>query len=212
MYRQHPAALVRLAAPGRHNVLNALAAVAMAVHLGCDPAKAASSLQDFVPPPRRLETVQAGNCTIVSDVAMNLGSYTAVMQSVAALHRPIVVVTALRGNRGPQVNREIAAVLADWNQRLHFAPVLATLSDMHVIRLPVDYRVRAEEQQAFMETARERHLPVLLFSELPQALDAAINRLQPGGVLLLLGTFGMDDGMELAQIRLSKHPLKETPS
>ncbi|PSR21078.1 MAG: UDP-N-acetylmuramyl peptide synthase [Sulfobacillus acidophilus] len=206
LYRRRPVARIRMTVPGSHNVLNALAAIAMAMHLGCDAAAAAHSLQDFVLPPRRLETIQAGRYTIMSDVAMNRGSYDAVMRAVAAVHKPLVVVTALRGNRGALVNRDIAYALADWNQALHFEPVLATLSDANLMRLPVDYRVRSEEQQAFMDAAHERNLSVRLFSELSQALDAAIARLQSGSVLLLLGTFGMDDGLEIARDRLSQRP------
>lgn len=203
-YRQRPVATIRLPVTGQHNVMNALAAVTMALHLGCDPATAGLLLEDFVPPARRLETIEVRGYTIVSDVAMNRASYAAVMQSVAAMHKPIVVVTAIRGNRGTLVNRDIADVLADWNQWLHFEPVLVTLSDSYVNQLPVDYRVRTEEQQAFMDTAQRRHLSAVLFAELPEALDAALLRLRPGGVLLLLGTFGMDDGLLLARNRLSR--------
>lgn len=193
---------VRLTVPGVHNVMNALSAIAMALHMGLDAEEASRALGDFAPAPRRLETVQLEDFTIVSDVAMNRGSYDAVMQSVAAAARPVVVVNAIRGNRGVEVNRDIADVLADWNERLRFAPVVATLSETRISRLSVDYWVRPEEQMAFMDSAHRRGLAVDMHSELEDAIDAAIGRLPHGGVLLLLGTFGMDDGMAVAQKKL----------
>ncbi len=188
---------IRLAVPGRHNVQNALCAIAMARHLDIEGRDAASALEKFMPAPRRLETMVVGDITVVTDVAMNRGSYDAVMQSVAELRKPFVVVNAIRGNRGVEVNADIAQVLADWNDRLQFAPVVVSLSRGQVERLSVDYRVRPQESQAFLDVARRRGMGVELFEELPQALEAALGRLAPGGVLLLLGTFGMDDGLSL---------------
>ncbi len=202
-YQNHEYGKIALPIPGQHNVMNALCALTMALHLKIDPELASQALESFVPAPRRLETVQVGPFTIISDVAMNRGSYDAVMQSITALKKPVIVVNAIRGNRGVAINQDIAHVLADWNERLDFAPVVLTRSDQYIRGLPVDYRVRAEECQAFLDTAQTRRLSVDLQNELPDALDAAIDRLRPGGVLLLLGTFGMDDGLTLAKAKLS---------
>lgn len=193
---------IRLPVPGQHNVMNALCALTMAVHLGVDAIEAASSLEDFTPAPRRLETIQIGDFTVTSDVAMNRGSYDAVMKSVMALRRPLVVVNAIRGNRGIAVNADIADVLADWDDLLHFAPVIVTASESHVNRLSVDYRARSEEVSAFADSAHNRGLSLEYHNELSDALDSALKRLNTGGVLLLLGTFGMDDGLKMAETKL----------
>jgi UDP-N-acetylmuramoyl-L-alanyl-D-glutamate--2,6-diaminopimelate ligase len=193
----------RLSVPGRHNVMNALAALGMAMHLGAEPQAVADALIHFTPPPRRLETVRIGEYTIITDVAMNLGSYDSVMSTVHALNRPVVVVNAIRGNRGPSVNRDIANILADWNDRLHFAPVIASLSEDLVAHMAADYRVRPEEWMAFQDQVRSRGLAAEWYRNLPEAIDAALAYLPPGGVLLLLGTFGMDEGLRLAEARLN---------
>ncbi|PSR32730.1 MAG: UDP-N-acetylmuramyl peptide synthase [Sulfobacillus benefaciens] len=192
----------RLSVPGRHNVMNAMAALGMAIHLGTPVQDILAALSNFVPPPRRLETVNIGDYTIITDVAMNPASYDTVMSTVRTLNRPVVVVNAIRGNRGPSVNRDIANVLADWNGRLHFAPVIASLSEDLVTRMAVDYRVRPEELMAFQDQARIRGLAVELYRNLPEAVDKALAYLPSGGVLLLLGTFGMDDGLRLVEARL----------
>jgi UDP-N-acetylmuramoyl-L-alanyl-D-glutamate--2,6-diaminopimelate ligase len=191
-----------LPVPGDHNVMNAMAAIAMALELGLAPGQAASILEDFVAVTRRLETLRVGPVTLISDVAMNQASYDAVMRTAGALKEPLVVVNALRGNRGPVVNQEIAEVLATWDASLHFAPVIVTASQARVHHLSVDYRVRHEECDAFMRAARARGLTVDFQAELEPALRHAVDRLDQGGILLLLGTFGMDDGLSVAQALL----------
>jgi UDP-N-acetylmuramoyl-L-alanyl-D-glutamate--2,6-diaminopimelate ligase len=197
-----PDLVLRLALPGRHNVANALAALAAATALGVPRETAAAALERFAPPVRRLQSRQVGPYTVVDDVAMNPGSYEAVLATVADWGRPVVLVNALRGNRGTEVNRHIAQILARWAPRLGVDHVIATESRSQVALLPVDYRVRPEERAAFEEAAQAAGLPVVVHPELETALDEAVAELEPGGVLLLLGTFGMDAGPDLAVARL----------
>jgi UDP-N-acetylmuramoyl-L-alanyl-D-glutamate--2,6-diaminopimelate ligase len=204
------AAPVKLWLPGRHNVSNLLAAAAAAHALGVEPSVILAGVPGLRPPVRRLEPDRIGPYTVINDVAMNQASYDAVLAAVAAFRRPLVVVNALRGNRGPAVNRDAARVLAAWAKQLPFAPLIVTASDRHVGRLPVDYRVRPEEWEAFLDQAAQDGLAVDAYRELDDALEAAAARLQPGGILLLLGTFGMDDGPELAHQLLARRWATET--
>jgi UDP-N-acetylmuramoyl-L-alanyl-D-glutamate--2,6-diaminopimelate ligase len=199
----------RLDLAGRHNVANALAALAAALVQGISLNAAAAALEDFRPPVRRLERQQIGPFTVVDDVAMNPGSYEAVLETVSSWKRPVVIVNALRGNRGPDVNRQIAAILAHWAKRLNTGAIIVTESRSQVAALPADYRVRPEERAAFEAEAALRGLPIVVYDELEDALDDATRRLEPEGVLLLLGTFGMDAGPELARVRLTRRVQKE---
>lgn len=194
----HPAGQFTLPVAGKHNLANALCAISMAFALGIEIESAAGALERFVPAQRRLQTVTLGTTTFMTDVAMNRGSYDAVIQAVSDLRRPFVVVNAIRGNRGTGVNSDIAATLSHWNEQLNFAPVIVSLSRHSVERLAVDYRVRLNEYEAFSATAQKLGLAIEVFDELEDAIDAALDRLNPHGVLLLLGTFGMDEGLDLA--------------
>lgn len=187
---------------GKHNVLNALGAIGVALSFGVPAERAVRALAGFEPPARRLATLEVGPYLVISDVAMNPGSYQAVLAAVASLQRPVVVVNSLRGNRGPQVNRDSATALALWEQRLHFAPVILTASREHLESLTLDYRVRPEEQAAFLTEAKRQGLPVSFHWELETAIAEGIARLPARGVLLLLGTFGMDLGASLAAAKL----------
>ena len=61
---------VDLPLPGRHNALNALAALAVAQRLGIAEADAAAALADFPPTPQRLDRVE-GTCLTLIDDAYN---------------------------------------------------------------------------------------------------------------------------------------------
>ncbi|MFO7651564.1 MAG: UDP-N-acetylmuramoyl-tripeptide--D-alanyl-D-alanine ligase [bacterium] len=71
----HP---VRLPVPGRHNVLNALAACAAASVLGVGSEAMAEALGRFVPPPMRLRVERLGDVVLIEDC------YNANPQSVRA--------------------------------------------------------------------------------------------------------------------------------
>ncbi|CAB1128168.1 UDP-N-acetylmuramoylalanyl-D-glutamate--2, 6-diaminopimelate ligase [Candidatus Hydrogenisulfobacillus filiaventi] len=203
----------RLALPGRHNLYNAVAALGAALELGANPGRVLAALPGLEAPVRRLAEQRVGPYRILDDVAMNSASYDAVLETLAGQGirgTRLVVVNALRGNRGPAVNAAIARRLAAWNRRLDFAPLLVSLSRQAVAALSADYRVRPEEQAAFEAAAREAGLPIVVYPELEEALQAAVARLTPGATLLLLGTFGMDPGPDLARALLEAR-LAQTP-
>jgi UDP-N-acetylmuramate--alanine ligase len=79
-----PGASVRLRVPGRHNVANALAALAAARAAGVGFVEAADALQDFTGIRRRLEVVGAANgVTVIDDFAHNPDKIAA---TLATLH------------------------------------------------------------------------------------------------------------------------------
>lgn len=79
-----PVCEVRLAVPGRHNVLDSLAAIAVAEALGIDPARAAAALASFPGVERRFQVVhESGGIAVVDDYA----------------HHPTEVRTAIRAAR-----------------------------------------------------------------------------------------------------------------
>ncbi|MDA8346552.1 MAG: Mur ligase family protein [Thermaerobacter sp.] len=195
----------RLPMVGRHNALNAAAAFAAAVRFGVEPAHAAQALALFKPPPRRLERHQVGPYVIYNDVAMNEASYDAVLRTLAdASLDQIIVVHALRGNRGAEVNARIADIFARWDRTLRFSPLIVSESRSDLGGGDVDHEVRPAEREAFANAADKARLPTSFHVELDAALGEAVDRLTPGGVLLLLGTFGMDRGPAKARAMLQR--------
>lgn len=86
---------IRLPVVGRHQVENAVIALAVAEALGVDPAAAAAALADVRLPPGRCEVVQHGGWTILNDTYnANPASVEAALATADAMRgdRPLVVV------------------------------------------------------------------------------------------------------------------------
>lgn len=81
-----------LRVPGRHNVLNALASVAVAVALGHDIPAALAALEQFRGIKRRLEVVgSAAGVTMIDDFAHNPDKITASLETLTAHTGRVVV-------------------------------------------------------------------------------------------------------------------------
>jgi UDP-N-acetylmuramate: L-alanyl-gamma-D-glutamyl-meso-diaminopimelate ligase len=94
--RGQPVAEVNWNLFGKHNVMNALAAIAAAAHVGVDPARAAQALGEFRGVKRRMEVRGVvGGVTIYDDFA----------------HHPTAIETTLAGLRARVGNARIIAVL-----------------------------------------------------------------------------------------------------
>lgn len=183
--------------PGRHNVANALAAATAALTYGIDPPAIQEALSTFTGVSRRLELHRLGRFIVLDDTALNPASFDAVFESVTALpYRRLVVVYALRGNRTPAVNGANALALAWWAKRLNFRHFLTTCSDEYVCEQD---RVSSEEEAAFFSSLTAAGIFSSHSPELQPALRTALDRVESGDLLLLLGAQGMDHGWELLQ-------------
>ena len=89
---------IRFALPGRHNLDNALAALAVAAELRCDPRAVAAGVEAVRPAPGRL-CVHRGRCTVIHD------GYNANPESVRA------ALTVLRGAETPTPDRQASGRL-----------------------------------------------------------------------------------------------------
>jgi UDP-N-acetylmuramate: L-alanyl-gamma-D-glutamyl-meso-diaminopimelate ligase len=99
---------------GRHNQLNALAAVAAANHIGISPADSARALAQFKNVKRRLETVGvANNITVYDDFA----------------HHPTAITTTVDGLRRKVGQARILAVLEPRSNTMKLGVMKAQLPD-----------------------------------------------------------------------------------
>ena len=89
-HREH----ARLPLVGEHNILNALAAVAVGVARGLKPSEAVGALATLTPPDKRGQVVQLGNITVINDCYnSNPKALRAMVDALAAMkaRRRIVV-------------------------------------------------------------------------------------------------------------------------
>jgi UDP-N-acetylmuramoyl-tripeptide--D-alanyl-D-alanine ligase len=104
----------RLSVPGRHNVINALAAIAVARRFGMDHDQIAERLASFTLPPMRLERAQVGRLTLINDAYnANPASMVAaigVLSETPAAKRRVLIVGDMRelGESSERLHRELA--------------------------------------------------------------------------------------------------------
>jgi len=175
---------------GIHNVYNALAAASACIIHQILPEAIIDGLARFKGVERRMQIRQLGDFTIVDDTALNPGSIDAVFEAVKQLSPGrIVLVTAIRGNRGTVINRENAAQFVKWGKFFNIERIIVSSSHSHIDSL--NY-VTAEEETAFLKTLSQANFSFAHFRELPDAISYALTMLKAGDLLLLLGAQGMD--------------------
>jgi UDP-N-acetylmuramoyl-tripeptide--D-alanyl-D-alanine ligase len=108
----------RLPLVGEHNVLNALAAVAVGLERGLKPSEAVGALAGLVPADKRGEVVRLGNITVINDCYnCNPKALNAMVDALAAMaaSRRIVVAGAMLelGPTEEELHRQAGAHMAE---------------------------------------------------------------------------------------------------
>jgi len=103
---------------GEHNVLNALAAVAVGLERGLKPSEAVAALGSLVPADKRGQVLQVGNITVINDCYnSNPKALDAMVDALAAIpaKRRIVVAGEMLelGSAGEEMHRQAGLHIAD---------------------------------------------------------------------------------------------------
>ena len=103
---------------GEHNVLNALAAVAVGIERGLKPAEAVAALATLVPADKRGQVLQVGNITVINDCYnSNPKALEAMVDALAAMaaKRRIVVAGEMLelGPAGKEMHRRAGEHIAE---------------------------------------------------------------------------------------------------
>ncbi|MGQ9712713.1 MAG: Mur ligase family protein [Desulfotomaculales bacterium] len=197
----------RLPLLGKQNAYNALLAATAALIAGVPPHVVTRVLRSFRGVDRRMQVFRADGLTIVDDTALNPASIDAVLTTVHETlggHR-ITIVYAIRGGRGPEINRRNAVILASWLGRFPGGRLISTSSTGDV---GANDTVSPEEEAAFHATLRRCGVCFHHFATLSAAVAAGLEIARPDGVLVLLGAQGMGNGARIVFELLNpgKHP------
>ncbi len=99
---------------GRGHLRNVALALTYAIGIGLPVTTAREVVASLTPLRRRMERYDVRGRTILDDTAGHPDSLTATFEVAALLpHRELAVVYAVRGRRGPDINRRNAVALAD---------------------------------------------------------------------------------------------------
>ncbi|MBI5722818.1 MAG: UDP-N-acetylmuramoyl-tripeptide--D-alanyl-D-alanine ligase [Planctomycetes bacterium] len=170
---------VELGVPGRHNALNAIAAIGVAQRFNISQADAAAALSDFSGTEMRLEWVRAGGITIIND------SYNANPSSMVAAADVLCECKAARRVFVAGDMRELGAQ----TEELHFrtgADISARQADLVVAVGKLGGHIA--------RGAASRQTPSVTFDTVEQACRDLPELLQKGDVVLVKGSRAM--GME----------------
>ncbi|MEP7223194.1 MAG: UDP-N-acetylmuramate--L-alanine ligase [Novosphingobium sp.] len=171
---------IELPMPGRHNVQNALAAVAVAVEMGCDDAVIQTGFAKFTGVKRRFTKVgEVAGATVIDDYG----------------HHPVEIRAVLAAAREGVTGRVIAVVQPHRYTRLrdHMEDFQAAFNDADVVyaapvyaagEQPID-GISSDEMVAGMKARGHRSAQVIAG---PDALaDALAVSIQPGDMIVCLG-------------------------
>lgn len=205
-YRLNPGKVkVTLKVLGLHNVYNSVVALLAAVAAGVDLHLAARSLFTFGGVERRFQLIYDGQYKIIDDHFANSGNIDISLETLGLMnYNRLILLTAIRGNRGSIVNRENAEAIARWAEKLKLREILVTDSSDFVGGRDL---VTDEERKAFIGTLEEHGLVCLYSPDLMTAAKRALERVSPGDILLLAGPQGMDFGAQVILPMVAKtHP------
>ncbi|WP_329102466.1 UDP-N-acetylmuramoyl-L-alanyl-D-glutamate--2,6-diaminopimelate ligase [Micromonospora sp. NBC_01699] len=180
-----------VALPGRHNVANALLALAMLVAAGVDPATAAAGVAACPGVPGRLELVEApGPVRGVVDYAHKPDAVVAVLAALRELTMGggrVICLIGAGGDRDKQKRPVMGAAAA------HGADLVVVTDDNPRTEDPA--AIRADVVRGARQAGADAR--ILELAGRRAAIDEAVRLAEPGDVIALLGK-GHERGQEVA--------------
>ncbi len=181
-YRGRPLAEAVLQVPGKHNLLNALAAGALAAEAGAAPDTIAAALSSFRGLKRRLEVVwRRGGVTLIDDYAHHPTEIRATLAAVRQMYPGRRVYCIFQPH---QVSRT-AALLDELAASLHNADKIA-VAEIFRAREPI---ARPDDVAAadLAEKLLSDGIDVLQQHELDDIVTRMVDELRAGDVIITMG-------------------------
>ncbi|WAM34195.1 Mur ligase family protein [Caldicellulosiruptor morganii] len=187
---------IELKTPGYHSVYNAMVAITVGLICGVPVDVIKDALLKFGGVERRFEIIYEEDFKIIDDHFANPGNIDVTLETLQKMkYNNLKLVYAIRGNRGPIVNRENAETIVKWASKLGLKEIIATLSRSHTTEKD---KVQEEEVRVFKEVMTKAGINVILYDELYDAVKHAIKEVGKDDVILLAGCQGMDYGAKVA--------------
>jgi len=177
---------LHISAPGRHNLLNALAAVATADYVGVDFASAATALRDFTGADRRFQRCgEVGGVLVIDDYG----------------HHPTELAAVLAAARATLGRRLVVAFQPHRYTRTHhlmdkFGPALAEADEIVLTSIYAagEEPIRGVTSERLAEAVRlGSGRPVYLVAGLDELIPALISLAKPGDAVITLGAGSIAD-------------------
>lgn len=186
---------------GTHNVYNTLAAITTAIYFGMELEDIRRVLMNFHGVNRRLEKIYDKDFLVIDDFSHNPASYEAVFQTIQSMeYRNVIIVNAIRGNRGKNVNEDNAKVMANWYGILGVKKIILSLSNDIVSEKD---KVSSQEIIVYRKIFNDFDIEFQFEDTLKTAINKSLEKVKKGDIILLLGAQGMEKGKEILENILS---------
>jgi len=188
---------VHLAIPGRHNAVNALAAIAVARRMGLGHERIIERLATFRLPPMRLERMRVGAIEIIND------AYNA---NPASMHAAIEVLGA-----SPARGRRVL-VAGDMRELGRAATRLHRQLGQTIARSPVDVLVAVGDHAGHIMAGAKAASDRLVsygFADVRHAARKLARILQPGDLVLIKGSRALGLERLVDTLRETAKPLRK---
>ena len=179
--QEHSATIeLQVGVPGRHNLLNALAAFSVAMEIGLDPERTVTSLAQFAGVERRFHDLGvAGGVRVIDDYAHHPTEIDAVLSTARNQphHRLVAVFQPHRYTRTALFFDAFASALATAD--------VVIVADIFAAGEPRIPAITAENLTA--EIRRRTGQPVHHAGSLENVVEVVVGLVQPGDLVLTLG-------------------------
>ncbi len=184
-FPDQPMSTFALHVPGRHNILNALAALAVGFDLGLDVGHMAQALAGFSGIERRLQQLGTialphGEVTVVDDYAHHPTELRAALEAVAQIRPGERLVLVFQPHRYTRT----AALMAAFVEVLAAVPGLVVLLDVYAAGESASAGLDSDDLQALLES---HHVSVVRMTDVPQTLERLPDVLRHGDTVLVAG-------------------------
>ncbi len=180
---------------GRGHLRNVALAITYAIGIGLPATTVREIVASLTPLRRRMERYEVDGRVVLDDTAAHPDSLTATFDVAALLpHRALAVVYAIRGRRGPDINRRNATALADLSFVHGVEPLIVTSAADRVSALDLP---TAEEVDVTRQALVARGRRFVWHDGLGDAMRDAYARTKAGDLIVLVGAQGMNDGKSL---------------
>lgn len=188
---------INLHCPGTHNIYNALLAIAACLALDLSIEEIQKGMDNFRGAPRRLEVIYNQEFKVINDVAHNPGSFQAVFATIREENfNHLYIVNSIRGNRGVEINRANTQVIIQWAKKLNFKKIF--LTSAYDTCGPSD-RVQEAELKTVLAMFKESEVEMEYHDGLKTSIENACLAVEKNDLLVFLGTYSMDNVVEIFQ-------------
>lgn len=160
---------------GRHNMENALMAIAAARHVGVIPPASIEALKNFIPPKRRLE---------------NLGTIAGVTVYDDFAHHPTAIETTLKAMRANVGNAKITVVLEPRSNTMKSGVHRATLAHSIALADKICLYQNADVHWDIKAAMQDANLNANVYDDLSQLVQDVVEKSQQGEHIVIMSNGG----------------------